>query len=84
VSLSFRAWLDPEGREGKLMASRRVTSGDEAERERGVDRLRAAVAERRQARTAKVSAATKTGSRAKAKKQAKRSPSAPPGENDSA
>ena len=63
------------------MASRRVASDDDAERERGVDRLRAAVAERRQARTAKVSAGTRTGSRAKAKKQAKRTPGVPPGEN---
>ena len=53
------------------MASRRVASGDDAERERGLDRLRAAVAERKQARTAKVSAGTKAGPRAKAKKPAK-------------
>jgi hypothetical protein len=54
-----------------LMASRRVASGDDAERERGVDRLRAAVAERKQARTAKASAGAKAGPRVKAKKPAK-------------
>ena len=52
------------------MASRRVASGDDAERERGLDRLRAAVAERKQARTVKVSAGTKAGPRGKAKKPA--------------
>jgi hypothetical protein len=55
------------------MAIRRAASGDEVERERGVDRLRAAVAERKQARTAQLSADAKPEPRAKAKKPAKRS-----------